>query len=250
MLRQLLERDYARSTYGSIVSNARQNSEHESHVSNSRQGSQTSRTSQKKAEVAIQLAAKRVAVKREKEIAEQKRVLTQQKSKAEMELLAQQDKITMLEAQRDIETMEAVYNAYTEEEFKWNAEREKNGEIITQPKDKDSSASDGDKGSRESKRPVECICCKEKHFIYKSEKFTAMSQEEKKRQRPQLPNNKYLAVVRARHLKRKLEKNPKYKEDYVKFMDGVFKDGDAEETDGSPKEGNTWYIPHHGCTTP
>ncbi|KAJ8403846.1 hypothetical protein AAFF_G00347140 [Aldrovandia affinis] len=47
--------------------------------------------------------------------------------------------------------------------------------------DKDSSASDGDKGSRESKRPVECICCKEKHFIYKCEKFTAMSQEEKKR---------------------------------------------------------------------
>ncbi|KAJ8361723.1 hypothetical protein AAFF_G00429530 [Aldrovandia affinis] len=47
--------------------------------------------------------------------------------------------------------------------------------------DKDSSASDGDKGSRESKRPVECICCKEKHFIYKCERFTAMSQEEKKR---------------------------------------------------------------------
>ncbi|KAJ8372650.1 hypothetical protein AAFF_G00280660 [Aldrovandia affinis] len=70
------------------------------------------------------------------------------------------------------------------------------------------------------------------------------------RQRPQLPNNKYLAVVRARHLKRKLEKNPKYKEDYVKFMDGVFKDGDAEETDGSPKEGNTWYIPHHGVYHP
>ncbi|KAJ8403847.1 hypothetical protein AAFF_G00347150 [Aldrovandia affinis] len=63
------------------------------------------------------------------------------------------------------------------------------------------------------------------------------------RQRPQLPNNKYLAVVRVRHLKRKLEKNPKYKEDYVKFMDGVFKDGDAEETDGSPKEGNTWIRP-------
>ncbi|KAJ8386183.1 hypothetical protein AAFF_G00176070 [Aldrovandia affinis] len=61
------------------------------------------------------------------------------------------------------------------------------------------------------------------------------------RQRPQLPNNKYLAVVRARHLKRKLEKNP-YKEDYVKFMDGVFKDGDAEETDGSPKEGNTCHM--------
>lgn len=66
------------------------------------------------------------------------------------------------------------------------------------------------------------------------------------RERPQLPNNKHLATVRARHLKRKLDKNPRYKEDYVKFMDGVFEDGDAEEADNLPQEGSTWYIPHHG----
>lgn len=70
------------------------------------------------------------------------------------------------------------------------------------------------------------------------------------RQRPQLPNNRHLATIRARHLKRKLDKNPKYKEDYVKFMDRVFKDGDAEEAGSSPREGNTWYIPHHGVYHP
>lgn len=42
------------------------------------------------------------------------------------------------------------------------------------------------------------------------------------RERPQLPNNKQLATVRLEHLKRKMEKNPKFKEDYVKFMAGVF----------------------------
>lgn len=47
------------------------------------------------------------------------------------------------------------------------------------------------------------------------------------RQRPQLPNNRNLAAVRARHLKKKLDKNPKYKEDYVKVMDGFFKGGGA-----------------------
>lgn len=70
------------------------------------------------------------------------------------------------------------------------------------------------------------------------------------RERPQLPNNKQLATVRLKHLKRKMESNPKLKEDYVKFMAGVFEDGDAEEADDSPKEGNTWYIPHHGVYHP
>ncbi len=66
------------------------------------------------------------------------------------------------------------------------------------------------------------------------------------KERPQLPNNKQLAIVRLKHLKRKLEKNPKYREDYMRFMDGVFRDGDAEEAEVTSKEGNAWYIPHHG----
>nr|XP_046230542.1 uncharacterized protein LOC124051127 [Scatophagus argus] len=70
------------------------------------------------------------------------------------------------------------------------------------------------------------------------------------RVRPQLPNNKQLATVRLNHLKRKIEKSPKYKEDYIKFMDNVFGDGDAEETSAAPRGGNTWYIPHHGVYHP
>ena len=48
--------------------------------------------------------------------------------------------------------------------------------------------------------------------------------------RPQLPDNKQLALVRLKHLKRKFEKNPKFKEDNIKFMDGVFQVGDAESS--------------------
>nr|XP_043899053.1 uncharacterized protein LOC122780247 [Solea senegalensis] len=68
--------------------------------------------------------------------------------------------------------------------------------------------------------------------------------------RPQLPSNKQLATVRLKHLRRKMEKNPKYREDYIKFMDNVFRDGDAEETSVVPEEGNIWYIPHHGVYHP
>ncbi len=70
------------------------------------------------------------------------------------------------------------------------------------------------------------------------------------KERPQLPNNKQLAIVRLKHLKRKLEKNPKYREDYVRFMVSVFRDGDAEEAEVTSKEGNAWYIPHHGVYHP
>ncbi|XP_067251700.1 uncharacterized protein [Chanodichthys erythropterus] len=65
------------------------------------------------------------------------------------------------------------------------------------------------------------------------------------RERPQLLNNKQHAV-HLKHLKRKLEKSPKYREDYLRFMNSVFKVGDAKDADATPKEGNTWYIPHHG----
>lgn len=65
-----------------------------------------------------------------------------------------------------------------------------------------------------------------------------------------LPNNKQLATVHLKHLKRNLEKNPEFKEDYVKVKAGVFEDGDVAEANETPKEGNTWYIPHHGVYPP
>ena len=47
-----------------------------------------------------------------------------------------------------------------------------------------------------------------------------------------------------------MERNPKYKEDYVRFMSGVFRDGDAEEEVDAPKNGSSSYIPHHGVYHP
>ncbi|XP_048846374.1 uncharacterized protein LOC125717469 [Brienomyrus brachyistius] len=70
------------------------------------------------------------------------------------------------------------------------------------------------------------------------------------RVRPQLPNNRQLAMVRLKHLKRKMMKSSKYKEDYLKFMNSMFHDGDAEEVGDAPEEAITWYIPHHGVYHP
>lgn len=66
------------------------------------------------------------------------------------------------------------------------------------------------------------------------------------KERPCLPDNKLLALVRLSHLKRKLLRDDKYKEQYLKFMSEVIDKGDAEEVQGEGKEGEKWYIPHHG----
>ena len=70
------------------------------------------------------------------------------------------------------------------------------------------------------------------------------------RTRPELPNNKKLAMIRLRHLQRKLDKDERYKEHYVKFMNGIIEDGDAVKAESSPKQKETWYIPHHGVYHP
>lgn len=68
--------------------------------------------------------------------------------------------------------------------------------------------------------------------------------------RPQLPENKWLALVRLKQLKGKFEKNPRFKDDYTKFMDSVFKDGDEERAENQPRAGCVWYIPHQGVYLP
>ncbi|XP_026124742.1 uncharacterized protein LOC113106917 [Carassius auratus] len=67
---------------------------------------------------------------------------------------------------------------------------------------------------------------------------------------PQLPNNKKLALVRLKHLKRKLDKDPQFKCDYRMFMEGVLRDGDAEIADEKLDMGNLCYIPHQGVYHP
>lgn len=66
------------------------------------------------------------------------------------------------------------------------------------------------------------------------------------KERPHLPNNKQLAIVRLNHLKRKLLKEERYLEHYVAFMEEVIKTGDAEEVHDEGKQGERWYFPHHG----
>lgn len=70
------------------------------------------------------------------------------------------------------------------------------------------------------------------------------------KERPHLPDNKHMATVRLENLKGKLQKNPKYKEQYTKFMSEVIQNGDAEEAHSEAKEGEKWYIPHHGLYHP
>ncbi|XP_035863972.1 uncharacterized protein LOC118496432 [Sander lucioperca] len=59
--------------------------------------------------------------------------------------------------------------------------------------------------------------------------------------RPQLSENKRLALVRLKQLKGKFERNPRFKDDYIKFMDSVFKDGDAERAENQPRAGYVWF---------
>ncbi|KAI4893045.1 hypothetical protein NFI96_006436 [Prochilodus magdalenae] len=70
------------------------------------------------------------------------------------------------------------------------------------------------------------------------------------KQRPSLPDNRQLAMVRLNHLKRKLLKDETYKKHYVMFMNEVIERGDAEEIKDDGIEGEKWYIPHHGVYHP
>lgn len=64
--------------------------------------------------------------------------------------------------------------------------------------------------------------------------------------RPSLPDNKDSAMIRLNHLKRRLQRDEKYKEQYVKFMEEVIERGDAELIEDGGTKGERWYIPHHG----
>nr|XP_029136981.1 ELKS/Rab6-interacting/CAST family member 1-like [Labrus bergylta] len=103
-LLQLLQREDAKSIYGSTVSRAGLSSQQ----SHSQEGSHVTA---KKADAAARLASKRAEINREMEISAQRK-----------EVLAQQEKLKLLEEQRDLEVIEAEYNVYAEEESKLNAE--------------------------------------------------------------------------------------------------------------------------------
>ena len=57
-------------------------------------------------------------------------------------------------------------------------------------------------------------------------------------------------MVRLNHLKKRLEKDPKYKEHYCNFMNTMLEDGDAERAGNDAVPGEVYHIPHHGVYHP
>ncbi|XP_070543712.1 uncharacterized protein [Ptychodera flava] len=72
-----------------------------------------------------------------------------------------------------------------------------------------------------------------------------------KRDKPPLPNNKSMAEQRLQYLRRRFKSNPKYRNDYMQFMQDIITAGDAELVNEQEQEDeSTWYIPHHGVYHP
>ncbi|XP_073987651.1 uncharacterized protein [Rhodnius prolixus] len=69
----------------------------------------------------------------------------------------------------------------------------------------------------------------------------------------ELPNNKSYAMKRLANLKRRFEKDLKYKKDYCEFMNNMITQKNAEELpmDSTDSVGrHSWYIPHFGVYHP
>ena len=66
------------------------------------------------------------------------------------------------------------------------------------------------------------------------------------------PDNKEVALKRLQGLKRRLARDPKFREEYETFMDEMLEKGYAEAipVDDKPEAGHVWYVPHHGVYHP
>lgn len=71
-----------------------------------------------------------------------------------------------------------------------------------------------------------------------------------KKERPNLPDNKSCAIQRLKCLERRLRKDQRYYEDYVRFMDDIISRGDAERVSEEGDSSPVWYIHHHGVYHP
>ncbi|XP_077073702.1 uncharacterized protein LOC143724510 [Siphateles boraxobius] len=68
-----------------------------------------------------------------------------------------------------------------------------------------------------------------------------------------MPNNRAMIEQRALNMKKKLQKNQTFKEDYVSFMNEVIKKGYAVKVPDEElkrSDGKVWFIPHHGVYHP
>ena len=63
------------------------------------------------------------------------------------------------------------------------------------------------------------------------------------------PNNRVQAERRLEYLKRRLQKDYRFQEDYVRFVEDIIQKGYAEKVPASHRsrsDGRVWYLPHHG----
>ncbi|KAJ8416516.1 hypothetical protein AAFF_G00358040 [Aldrovandia affinis] len=68
-----------------------------------------------------------------------------------------------------------------------------------------------------------------------------------------MPNNRALAEQRALNIKKKLQRDQSFQEDYVSFMGDVINKGYAvkvPDEELSRGDGKVWFIPHHGVYHP
>ena len=68
-----------------------------------------------------------------------------------------------------------------------------------------------------------------------------------------MPNNRTVAEQRALNMKKKLQRDPSFKEDYVKFMNDVINKSYAvkvPDKELNRSDGKVWFIPHHGVYHP
>ena len=61
-----------------------------------------------------------------------------------------------------------------------------------------------------------------------------------------LPNNRYQALQRLKHLKNKFQRNLTFCSHYKEFTNTLMRNGYAKKSADSATEGKCWYIPHHG----
>ena len=64
------------------------------------------------------------------------------------------------------------------------------------------------------------------------------------------PCNKYQASQRLSYLKKKFDKNKKFKADYVRFMEEIIAKGYARKSTITAAPGKTWFLPHNGVYHP
>ena len=61
-----------------------------------------------------------------------------------------------------------------------------------------------------------------------------------------LPCNKYQAAHGLSYLKRKFDKNEKFKADYIRFTEEIIAKGYETKSTIAAAPGKTWYLLHHG----